>query len=369
MKIDARRVSAFLRNPGSCRLVLLYGEDAGLVRERADLLVRSAAGSLRDPFRVAELDREHLGRLPEEMSALSLDGGRRVIRVRDAADSACATVQAALEAPGTALLVLEAPALPPRSKLRALAERDPQAAAVPCYREEGQTLRTSIESLLSERAVPVTPDALDWLAAHLGADRASTVAEIDKLALLAAGTRQLELSEVEAAIGDAAARRLEDALFSATAGDRAAADRGLTAALSEGMSPVAVLRAALFHCQRLDRALAVVAQGTSPTEAARSARPPIFSGRLTLFARALGGWSQAAMQGACRTLWAAELACKRTGAPAETVCRDAILALATRSGTVRPGAMRSSVRTGRPGNPDPGARDAPGPAARRPPRG
>ena len=43
--------------PGDCRVVLLYGEDAGMIRERAETLVRTVAGSLDDPFLVAELTR------------------------------------------------------------------------------------------------------------------------------------------------------------------------------------------------------------------------------------------------------------------------------------------------------------------------
>jgi len=34
VKLDARRVEAFLRDPGAVRAVLLHGEDAGLIRER-----------------------------------------------------------------------------------------------------------------------------------------------------------------------------------------------------------------------------------------------------------------------------------------------------------------------------------------------
>ena len=42
----ARRFPAFAKDPGTCRVVLLHGEDAGLIRDRAEALVRSVAGSL-----------------------------------------------------------------------------------------------------------------------------------------------------------------------------------------------------------------------------------------------------------------------------------------------------------------------------------
>jgi len=45
MKLDARRVEAFLANPGATRVVLFHGEDEGLIREWAAQLVRTVAGS------------------------------------------------------------------------------------------------------------------------------------------------------------------------------------------------------------------------------------------------------------------------------------------------------------------------------------
>ena len=41
MKLDGRRIEAFLNDPGAVRVVLLHGEDVGLIRERAARLVLS----------------------------------------------------------------------------------------------------------------------------------------------------------------------------------------------------------------------------------------------------------------------------------------------------------------------------------------
>ena len=41
MKLAAAQVAGFLKNPGACRVVLLYGDDAGMIRDRAEMLVRA----------------------------------------------------------------------------------------------------------------------------------------------------------------------------------------------------------------------------------------------------------------------------------------------------------------------------------------
>ena len=66
MKLATGKVQAFLRNPDTCRVVLLFGEDAGMIRDRAEMLVRAVAGSLDDPFLVSDLQREDIRRLPDE---------------------------------------------------------------------------------------------------------------------------------------------------------------------------------------------------------------------------------------------------------------------------------------------------------------
>jgi DNA polymerase III subunit delta len=328
MKLDARRVPAFLNDPADCRVVLLYGEDAGLIRERAERLVR-ACGAHDDPFRLADLERDGFSRIAEEMAALALTGGRRVVRVRDAGDAATTAVESVLASEGDSLLVLEAPGLPARSRLRALVERAARVAAIGCYPAEGRGLRQTIRETLAARDVAVDAEALEWLASQLGADSAATRSELEKLAIHAGPGGRADLAAAMASVGDLAGLSLDDALFAATAGDVATADRALECALDEGATPVGVLRAALQHLQRLQRARAGMDHQRVPAaEAAKAARPPVFFRRLPAFTLALDLWPAAALAEACRAIWEAESACKRTGAPAELLCRHAILDLA-----------------------------------------
>ncbi len=312
-------------------MVLLYGDDAGLIRDRAEALVRAVAGSLDDPFLVAELSRDTAGDLAAEAASLPLTGGRRVVRLREATDAATPGVKAVLDGGGQALVVLEAGALPPRSKLRALAEAAPDAAAIACYPEEGAALEATIRAVLGEFGVAAAPDALAWLAGQLGADRASTRRELEKLALYAGPGGKVDVDAAMACVGDFAGLSLDDAVFAATEGDVALADRALEVAMGEGAAPVQVLRATLIHLQRLQRARAAMADGASAEEAMRSLRPPVFFRRTAAFKRALSLWDTRALDAAAQAMTEAERQCKRTGLPDVTISRAALLTLARRS--------------------------------------
>ncbi len=337
MKLEPRRVEAFLKDPGSARAVLLYGEDAGLIADRAAQLVRLIAGEVADPFRVVDLAREARGQVAEEMAALPLSGGRRVVRVREATDAWTADIEAALAGSGPAFLVVEAAGLPSRSRLRTAFERAPDAVAIGCYAAEGTSLARVIRDGLREHGVTADAAALAWLEARLGGDLTATRSEIEKLALFVGANGTADLDAVAACVGDVAAVSLEDALFAATAGDVARADRALGLALAEGATPVAVLRSALGHAQRLYRARIVMDGGATPAEAVKSVRPPLFFRREPDFVAALRLWPAARLAAVAATLWRDESACKRTGAPAETICRTAVLTLALRAVSVRRG--------------------------------
>lgn len=335
MKLSSQRVGALLRDPGAYRVILLHGEDAGMIRDRAATLVRAVAGAVDDPFRVAELTRQEMGHLADEAASLPLTGGRRVVRLRDATDAATDAVTAILKSSAPALVVLEASVLPPRSRLRSLVEAAPDAAGIACYPEEGRALEETIRSILAELGVPVDPEALAWLSAQLGADRASTRQELEKLALYVGPGGCVDLDAALACVGDLAGLSLDDALFAATAGDVGMTDRAMELAIAEGATPVGVLRAALMHLQRLHRVRLSVDAGLSATEAAKSARPPVFFRRTGAFTQALGLWSSGALMAAMAALAEAERNCKRTGAPDAALSRNAILVVARRAAAGR----------------------------------
>lgn len=328
MKLLPQQIAAFLQKPAHCRVVLLYGEDIGMIRHRAETLTRAVAGSLDDPFLVVELTRDNADNLVDEAVSVPLTGGRRVVRVRDVSDTAIPSVEAALSGPGEAMVILEGPSMPARSKMRALLETAPDGVAIGCYPEEGRTLEGTIRHMLSTAGVNIEHEALAWLSRHVGADHGSTHAELEKLALYASPRGKIDLDTAIACVGDGAGLSLDDALFATTAGDVTTADRALEQAMAEGATPVGVLRGGLMHLQRLYRARLMVDSGITPADATKAVRPPMIYRRTAVFARTLTRWSSSSLAAAMAGLSRVERDCKQTGAPDHALSRHALLAIA-----------------------------------------
>src|SRR6185312_2734838 len=221
MKLPPARVDAFLRRPDpEIRAVLLYGPDAGLVRERADLVARTVCPDPHDPFRVAELTGAAVladpARLVDEAAQISLMGGDRVIRVRDAGDALSAIlVRFLADRPSGSLTVLEAGDLPGRSSLRRAFDDAPIAAAIGCYPDSARDLAAVIRESLAAHRIGASRDAVDFLVEHLGNDRLVTRSELEKLSLYAGDGGRIELDDARAAIADAAALALDDVILAA----------------------------------------------------------------------------------------------------------------------------------------------------------
>ena len=116
--------------------------------------------------------------------------------------------------------------------------------------------------------------------------------------------------------------------MAAAEGDAARVDRVLDRVFQEGEAAVSVIRAMLRHLQRLHVLAARVAAGTTVAEVVRTARPPIFYRQEDSFKRQLVLWNEAGLRAQLDRIAQAELHMKLTGLPADTVCREALLAVA-----------------------------------------
>ncbi|HKD21100.1 MAG TPA: DNA polymerase III subunit delta [Rhizomicrobium sp.] len=330
---DAERYVS--RPPEKLRAALIYGPDQGLVRERAEKLARSVVPDLADPFRVAELDEPVLAadpaRLADEAAALSMMGGRRVVRVRCAGNALGKLFESFLENPaGDALVVVEGGDLAKNSSLRSAFEEAENAAAIACYADSARDVADVVRETLKADGLTIAADALDEAVSALGSDRGVTRREIEKLALYAHGSGRVTIEDVRAVVGDESEARTEEACDAAGEGDVARLDRALERLWVTGMSPIGVVRASLAHFQRLALVKAQASSGGAEA-AMRRLRPPVHFKREASFKAQLQRWSAPALDEALNLLLDTEELCKTTAVPAEAVCSRALFQVAARA--------------------------------------
>ncbi|HTR87133.1 MAG TPA: DNA polymerase III subunit delta [Reyranella sp.] len=348
MKIEARQAEAFLKKPDpKIRAVVIYGNDDGLIAERAAQLAKTICPDLNDPFRVVDIAGEALkadpARLATEFGEMSLMGGRRVVRVRPAGEESVAALEALVEAPaGDALIIVEGGNLSPRSGLRTLAETEASLAALPCYMDSAEALEGLVESAARAQGLTVEPDALDWIVERLGGDRGQTRSEIEKLMLYKSGDDSPSITHADAVavLGDTSAIGIDNVVAATFDGDLVALDRALDRVFAEGGNPVQLVRAVQRHTDQLHLVASHATTGNLESAMFKARGLPRGGPVRQRFERHLRTWPLPRLSAALREILMAELDCKSTGLPDEAIARRLCLRLgqvgrAARAATAR----------------------------------
>lgn len=334
MEVKSHLADRFVAAPPPALVaVLLYGPDQGMVRERAGKLAKGVVPDLNDPFRVAQLDEAALdsdpARLWDEAAALSMIGGRRVVLVRGAGNGLAKDFERFLADPkGDALIVVEAGELAKNAALRRVFEESDNAAAIACYPDNERGLEEVVRSALKAFGLGIEAGALDYAVSRLGSDRGVTRSELEKLALYAMDEKTVTQAHVASVMGDESELRMDETFDAAGEGNFARLDVSLSRLWSAGTSPVAVLRQAMSHFQRLLLVKAETDGGGNAAAAMKRLRPPVHFSREASFRGQLSRWTAARLEEALTHLYEAEALVKTTAVPAEAACGRAMLSVA-----------------------------------------
>lgn len=337
-------IDRFLSRPDpAIRAVLIHGKDRSGVGERATTLCRTVTPDLNDPFNVtlltdSDIDGDGI-RLEEALTALSMIGGRRLVRVRLSAEKIAIDkmLAAALKIHADdgynpdAMLVIEAGALGRDSALRKAAEASKGAAAIVCYEDEtGDVARMTREALAADK-VGLTSDALDRFVGSLPRERGLMRQEIERLALyIGPGSgRTIDVEELEAHLGVEPDASLQDAALQAFGGRPGPAQAGLRRALAEGESPVMAVRQASIHLGKLRRINVLQAGGANAREAAKAAG--VFWKQEGELLRQARNWRLENIDKVLDSINVADVATKTTGSPDSLIAERLLLEIAARA--------------------------------------
>jgi DNA polymerase-3 subunit delta len=294
----AADVDAFVARPDADKpIVLVFGPDAGLVRERTAALVRAAVDDPGDPFGLAVLEGDILAEMPErlleEAHTVPLLGGRRAVLVKAGGRNFAAAIERLLGAPPgiDCRIIIEAGDLKRGTPLRSLCERAPIAAALPCYADSARDLSRLIDAHMRRAGMAITPSARALLISLIGGDRSASRSELEKLTLYAAGKHSIDVPDVMAVVADATLPALDSLIDAAFAGWANDVESNFEKVTSSGVSAstiatACIRRAAALHLSRL-----AVESGTSIDDLVRRATPAIHFSRVKAVSAALESWT------------------------------------------------------------------------------
>lgn len=333
--LRGREIDAFLARPDAGRpIILLYGPDAGLVRERADALIASAVDDPNDPFSLVKLDGDELSaepsRLVDEAMTVPLFGGRRAIRIRAGSRSFAGGIDTLAEMPvRDCRIVIEAGELRPESPLRKACERARTAVAIGCYPDTERDLAKLMDDELRLANLRIAPDARATLTSLLGGDRQASRNELRKLTLYAHGRGEVTLEDVMAVVADASELKLDPIVDAAFAGKPDIVETEFGKAMVAGTYPGVIISAAQRQAAWLHKSALALAEGTPIAAVLDGGFPRLHFSRKPNVEIALRNFSAARLVGIIEQLAAAALDMRKQPTLAAAIAQRSLLSIAT----------------------------------------
>jgi DNA polymerase-3 subunit delta len=332
--LRGRDIDAFLARPDPGRpIILLYGPDAGLVRERAEALLASAVDDPDDPFSMVRLDGDELSaepsRLVDEAMTVPLFGGRRAIRVRAGSRNFASGVDTLADLNlKDCRIVIEAGELRAESPLRKACERAKTAVAIGCYPDGERDLAKLIDDELRASNLSIAADARGVLMSLLGGDRQASRNELRKLTLYAHGSREVTLDDVMAVVADASELKLDPIVDGAFAGKPDLVETEFAKAMIAGTYPGMIIASAQRQAAWLHKSALAIAEGTPLTNLLDSGFPRLHFSRKANVEIALRNFNAARLLAIIEQLATAALEMRKQTTLAAAIAQRALLSIA-----------------------------------------
>ncbi|MDR0967939.1 MAG: DNA polymerase III subunit delta [Rickettsiales bacterium] len=318
------RESDFNSGLQNVNAVLVYGPDAGKVDIFTTNTIKKLNIDRDNVFVVSSANLEEKSEMIfAEACSISMFGGNKLIMITDAGDSDAKLVGELVAHPSRgAFVIVSGGELRAGGGLRTLFEdeKNTKIAALACYTDDARALGDLIrENLFAAGMQKVEPDAMNYMLAHLGADRGITISFLNKIAIYCDDTRIVSLDDVVKCLPDTGAADIDDFMYSLTAGQPTQTMRALDRLFFDNTEPNMLVRMLNSHFKKL---LDAVATGTMPK---------LFYKTRDQFATAMKIWPMDEISGVLTRLNELEKQFRTTKMPTEVLMRDFALKLSVRA--------------------------------------
>ncbi len=306
--------------------ILFYGPDRGQVLENFNIALETVVPETDDGFSIFEFSSSDLktdaSKLIDEATAISFLGTKKVIKIKDATDDIAEIISELLKSYEKleAILLLSADELSPASKLRNLFENNKRLAILPNYIDDGENLSQIIRQTLQKAGIKRIPDdVLLFLRSHLGENRATTRMELEKISLYLYGKNEITIDDAQKCIMDSSSLGLQDLPLSVAEGNNKKLSLILPRLLSEGNTPVQLLKIVINHFKNLYYMASEIENGRNVLDVIKTSKPPIFYKLEASYQRQLNFWTTEKIIKVISEMNDADIRCKSSNTPQDVI--------------------------------------------------
>ena len=301
---------------------LVYGQNKGLVREKSQIIIDSYKN---DETEVIKFENDELISEPEKLSnefnTFSLTAEKKIIHVLNTKDNLTETITNTINnQDSTNLIIFETSELTPRSKLRKFFEKEKNLGILACYFDTERDVQDLIETTFKKEDISISRDISLLIAKRLGNERHIIKSELEKIILYLKDKKEFKAEDVLKCLSQNEDFGFDDLNYNLCDGNVVKLDKIINQLYLEGINPIALLRSAGKHFQKILFVNQKIDSGMNLNESLNQLKPPIFFLYINKFKNQVTKWRTILCYKAIERIMETEELCKLNSKISKIIC-------------------------------------------------
>ena len=321
MKIKAYELKSLVEKK-KYSAYLVYGQNKGLVREKSQTIIDTYKD---DQTEIIKFENDELISEPEKLSSefntFSLIAEKKIIHVLNTKDNLTETITNTINnQDSTNLIIFETGELTPRSKLRKFFEKEKHLGILACYFDTEQDVRDLIETTFKKEDMTISKDISLLIAKHLGNERHIIKGELEKIILYLKDKKEFKAEDILKCLSQNEDFGFDDLNYNLCDGNVVKLDKIIDQLYLEGINPIALLRSAGKHFQKILFVNQKIDSGMNLNESLSQLKPPIFFLYINKFKNQVTKWRTILCYKAIERIMETEELCKLNSKISKIIC-------------------------------------------------
>ena len=321
MKIKAYELKSLVEKK-KYSAYLVYGQNKGLVREKSQTIIDTYKD---DQTEIIKFENDELISEPEKLSnefnTFSLIAEKKIIHVLNTKDNLTETITNTINIQdSTNLIIFETIELPPRSKLRKFFEKEKNLGILACYFDTERDVQDLIETTFKKEDISISRDISLLIAKRLGNERHIIKSELEKIILYLKDKKEFKAEDILKCLSQNEDFGFDDLNYNLCDGNVVKLDKIINQLYLEGINPIALLRSAGKHFQKILFVNQKIDSGMNFNESLSQLKPPIFFLYINKFKNQVTKWRTILCYKAIERIMETEELCKLNSKISKIIC-------------------------------------------------
>ena len=321
MKIKAYELKSLVEKK-KYSAYLVYGQNKGLVREKSQTIIDTYKD---DQTEIIKFENDELISEPEKLSnefnTFSLIAEKKIIHVLNTKDNLTETITNTINnQDSTNLIIFETGELTPRSKLRKFFEKEKNLGILACYFDTERDVQDLIETTFKKEDISISRDISLLIAKRLGNERHIIKSELEKIILYLKDKKEFKAEDILKCLSQNEDFGFDDLNYNLCDGNVVKLDKIINQLYLEGINPIALLRSAGKHFQKILFVNQKIDSGMNFNESLSQLKPPIFFLYINKFKNQVTKWRTILCYKAIERIMETEELCKLNSKISKIIC-------------------------------------------------